>query len=269
MTDSNNRIKHVRNYYAEKAETRKQKMKEFFKQSNIYQKFVQEQQEEVRDTAEFHQVENTLHTWETRMTDLHKKYDQLSSTIKAQEQDAQTLHKLIREGKAHTAFANVGNASNGTALGDVNNGTNATLAHVNTEKADESATKSWAQIFNASNGTAAAFIQNASNGTAASFIQNASNGTAGSFLQNQTNVTLAVRPSNSKLIQIGHIEYPTPDQRGPIPQNAHPDSTFSSHLHNDWTHVQLEDNLNELEPGYWGEPIMDNRMFSYEEPGDF
>jgi hypothetical protein len=35
-------------------------------------------------------------------------------------------------------------------------------------------------------------------------------------------------------------EYPSPDQRGPIPQNAHPDSTFSSHLHNDWTHVQEE-----------------------------
>jgi len=31
-------------------------------------------------------------------------------------------------------------------------------------------------------------------------------------------------------------EYPTPDQRGPQPENAHPDSTFSSHLHNDWTH---------------------------------
>ena len=27
------------------------------------------------------------------------------------------------------------------------------------------------------------------------------------------------------------------DERGPIPQNAHPDSTFSSHLHNDWTHA--------------------------------
>ena len=30
-------------------------------------------------------------------------------------------------------------------------------------------------------------------------------------------------------------EYPQPDIRGPMPRNAHPDSTFSSHLHNDWT----------------------------------
>ena len=30
-------------------------------------------------------------------------------------------------------------------------------------------------------------------------------------------------------------EYPQPDIRGANPQNAHPDSTFSSHLHNDWT----------------------------------
>ena len=30
-------------------------------------------------------------------------------------------------------------------------------------------------------------------------------------------------------------EYPQPDIRGANPKNAHPDSTFSSHLHNDWT----------------------------------
>jgi len=32
-------------------------------------------------------------------------------------------------------------------------------------------------------------------------------------------------------------EYPQPDIRGPMPKNAHPDSTFSSFLHNDWTQV--------------------------------
>ena len=31
-------------------------------------------------------------------------------------------------------------------------------------------------------------------------------------------------------------EYPSPDIRGPPPENAHPDVTFSSHLHDDWTH---------------------------------
>ena len=31
-------------------------------------------------------------------------------------------------------------------------------------------------------------------------------------------------------------EYPSPDIRGPMPENAHPDSTFSSGTHNDWTH---------------------------------
>jgi len=29
-----------------------------------------------------------------------------------------------------------------------------------------------------------------------------------------------------------------------MPKNAHPDSTFSSHLHNDWTQAQLSDELN-------------------------
>jgi hypothetical protein len=39
-------------------------------------------------------------------------------------------------------------------------------------------------------------------------------------------------------VTLKHREYPQPDIRGPMPRNAHPDSTFSSHLHNDWTYVQ-------------------------------
>ena len=35
-------------------------------------------------------------------------------------------------------------------------------------------------------------------------------------------------------------EYPSPDIRGPMPVNAHPDSTFSSHVHNDWTQLQMD-----------------------------
>jgi hypothetical protein len=35
-------------------------------------------------------------------------------------------------------------------------------------------------------------------------------------------------------------EYPQPDIRGPMPVNAHPDSTFSSFIHNDWTQVQTD-----------------------------
>jgi hypothetical protein len=38
---------------------------------------------------------------------------------------------------------------------------------------------------------------------------------------------------------IVNTEYPQPDIRGPMPKNAHPDSTFSSFLHNDWTNAQL------------------------------
>jgi hypothetical protein len=38
-------------------------------------------------------------------------------------------------------------------------------------------------------------------------------------------------------LQLG--EYPQPDIRGPMPVNAHPDSTFSSHVHNDWTQLQI------------------------------
>jgi hypothetical protein len=40
---------------------------------------------------------------------------------------------------------------------------------------------------------------------------------------------------NGDFVQLGNSEYPQPDIRGPMPKNAHPDSTFSSHLHNDWT----------------------------------
>ena len=39
-------------------------------------------------------------------------------------------------------------------------------------------------------------------------------------------------------LQLG--EYPQPDIRGPMPVNAHPDSTFSSFIHNDWTQVQTD-----------------------------
>lgn len=36
-------------------------------------------------------------------------------------------------------------------------------------------------------------------------------------------------------------EYPSPDIRGPMPSNAIPDATFSSHLHNDWTYAQQKE----------------------------
>jgi len=39
-------------------------------------------------------------------------------------------------------------------------------------------------------------------------------------------------------LKLNHKEYPQPDIRGPMPRNAHPDSTFSSHVHNDWTYAQ-------------------------------
>ena len=54
-----------------------------------------------------------------------------------------------------------------------------------------------------------------------------------------------VAPSNKTLLQLR--EYPQPDIRGPMPKNAHPDSTFSSHLHNDWTLMQLNKEPNHPE----------------------
>ena len=45
------------------------------------------------------------------------------------------------------------------------------------------------------------------------------------------------RNSGNDLMNLQMGEYPQPDIRGPMPKNAHPDSTFSSHLHNDWTNV--------------------------------
>jgi len=48
-------------------------------------------------------------------------------------------------------------------------------------------------------------------------------------------------PASKTLLQLSSSgfknEYPSPDIRGPMPENAHPDSTFSSHVHDDWTHV--------------------------------
>ena len=75
-------------------------------------------------------------------------------------------------------------------------------------------------------------------------------------------------PASRTLLQLsGAIfknEYPSPDIRGPMPENAHPDSTFSSGLHNDWTHVQLSatdyptpEQRGEVAPSeaaYWGQP---------------
>ena len=87
-----------------------------------------------------------------------------------------------------------------------------------------------------------------------------------------------------ELVQIG--EYPQPDIRGPMPKNAHPDSTFSSHLHNDWTQLQLDSQIREYpspdqrgesmaeklayKPAYEGEPVpADRRYFDFEEPTDY
>ena len=59
-------------------------------------------------------------------------------------------------------------------------------------------------------------------------------------------------------------EYPQPDIRGPMPVNAHPDSTFSSFTHNDWTQVQLkseeyphQDPIRMMQ-GYEGERVREN-----------
>ena len=75
-------------------------------------------------------------------------------------------------------------------------------------------------------------------------------------------------PASKTLLQLSSSgfknEYPSPDIRGPMPENAHPDSTFSSHVHDDWTHVQLSatefpspEQRGEVSPSnsaYWGEP---------------
>jgi len=45
----------------------------------------------------------------------------------------------------------------------------------------------------------------------------------------------------TQAVQLKNLEYPQPDIRGPMPRNAHPDSTFSSHLHNDWTYAQVDE----------------------------
>ena len=83
-------------------------------------------------------------------------------------------------------------------------------------------------------------------------------------------------PASKSLLQLSSSgfkhEYPSPDIRGPMPENAHPDSTFSSGLHNDWTQVQLsatdypspaqrgEGEPSEFVAAYWGEPDTTQRF---------
>ena len=85
-------------------------------------------------------------------------------------------------------------------------------------------------------------------------------------------------PTEATLLQLQQEEYPQPDIRGPMPQNAHPDSTFSSHVHNDWTYVQESADVNEYpnqkfgnapQQSYEGEYIEDKRLFAFEQPGDY
>ena len=77
-------------------------------------------------------------------------------------------------------------------------------------------------------------------------------------------------PAEQVMLRRNGSEYPSPDIRGPQPQNAHPDSTFSSHLHNDWTHVQLKEPYNSSPDLYYeGQEYIDRRFFEYENPSDF
>ena len=55
--------------------------------------------------------------------------------------------------------------------------------------------------------------------------------------------TIAVLIGATSAVRLG--EYPQPDIRGANPRNAHSDSTFSSHLHNDWTVLQTDSEINE------------------------
>jgi hypothetical protein len=74
-----------------------------------------------------------------------------------------------------------------------------------------------------------------------------------------------------------HPEYPTPLQRGPIPENAHPVSTKSTGvIYEDDTHVQLDA---QDYPAQDQRPISmlqayngidsDKRMFDFEDSGDY
>ena len=51
------------------------------------------------------------------------------------------------------------------------------------------------------------------------------------------NIAIVALLGSSDAISLDKKEYPRPEMRGPIPQIAHPDSPFSSHVHNDYTHV--------------------------------
>ena len=81
---------------------------------------------------------------------------------------------------------------------------------------------------------------------------------------------LALVGSN-QAITIQKKEYPRPEMRGPIPQIAHPDSPFTSHLHNDYTNVQTKYDLFDSNPDmyYEGQTYVDRRMNNMEDPGDF
>lgn len=96
-------------------------------------------------------------------------------------------------------------------------------------------------------------------------LEVAKNTTANSTQKVNATKSHTAAPSNKTLVQLR--EYPQPDIRGPMPVNAHPDSTFSSHVHNDWTYAQLSaqeypgENVQNLAQGYEGMFRQDNRMF--------
>lgn len=75
-------------------------------------------------------------------------------------------------------------------------------------------------------------------------------------------------------------EYPTPEERGPVPENAHPDTQFSSHLHDDWTHAQksfvqlndypIQDQRDISMVQAYNEKDQDKRYFpEFEQEGDY
>jgi hypothetical protein len=82
LIDANNRVKHVKSFFSLHEQKHEEKMKEYFKKSEIYQKFVQEYKEEQVDNKEFDKVENDLITMKANMKSLNAKYDALNEQIK-------------------------------------------------------------------------------------------------------------------------------------------------------------------------------------------
>ena len=77
IQDAKNRLRHVSQEEANILSLNEQKMKNYFKKTNIYKKYLVEQNEEKRDDADFAKTDNELNYMKKKMDNLQNGYHKL------------------------------------------------------------------------------------------------------------------------------------------------------------------------------------------------